>query len=107
MDKVCHICEGTGSFEDSTYDRAGVSVRCSTCRGTGWPEKRLNRLIDEFLAPMRANPAITLVTPRAKTADHINSNMQFMMEMAAESAKEFRPMREKILIKLKKFAKGR
>lgn len=54
----CTTCAGTGWFEDSTYDRCGVTTRCYTCNGTGLPEARVKEIITAALAPfVKPKPA--------------------------------------------------
>jgi len=47
----CSGCRGDGWFDDTTYDRGGVLVKCNTCRGTGLPKPKVEVLIADALAP--------------------------------------------------------
>ncbi|MEP5758258.1 MAG: hypothetical protein ABJ327_02895 [Litoreibacter sp.] len=47
----CQACNGDGFYEDSTYDRCGAAVRCCRCHGTGFPEKRIAKILADAFAP--------------------------------------------------------
>lgn len=53
----CLSCRGAGWFDDTTYDRCGVVVKCRVCHGSGLPEDKVQQIIDAaFLMSMKPKP---------------------------------------------------